>query len=250
MDRSNALPTPMVANNRLTAEEGSPLEDDHQYRSIVGALQYIVITKPDIAYSVNKVCQFMHKPLTGHLKAVKRILRYLQGTLNYGLQFTRASKFLLEGYSDASWGSDIDDRRSTSGYCIFLGGNPVSWSSKKQHVVSRSTAEAEYRSVAHVTAEMTWIQSLLTELFVPSLPKALVWCDSSGAIAVAGNPVMHSKFKHVELDIFSLREKVAAGVVQVGHVPGTHQLADILTKPLSASGFNRFRDLLRVVNMN
>ncbi|XP_040964565.1 uncharacterized mitochondrial protein AtMg00810-like [Gossypium hirsutum] len=250
MDRSNSLPTPMVTNCHLSVGEGSPVEDQHYYRSIIGALQYVVITRPDIAYLVNKVCQFMHNPLDVHFKAVKRILRYLQGTLSYGLRFTRDSKFLLEGYSDASWGFDVDDRRSTSGFCVFLGGNPVSWSSEKQSVVSRSTAEAEYRSVAHTAAEMIWIQSLLAELCVPVSSKALIWCDSSAAVAVAGNPVMHSKFKHVELDVFFVREKVAASILQVGHVPGSYQLADILTKPLSAPMFNKFRSQLRVVSIS
>ncbi|KAG8496134.1 hypothetical protein CXB51_009382 [Gossypium anomalum] len=203
--------------------------------SIVGALQYVVITRPDIAFAVNKVCQFMHNPLDVHFKAVKRVLGYLHGTLDHGLHFTKSSKLLLEGFSDVSWGSDINDRRSTSGYCVFLGGSPISWSSRKQQVVSRLTAEAEYRSLAHVTAEMVWIQSLLIELSVSLGDKALVWCDSSAAVAVAGNPVLHSKFKHVELDLFFVREKVAQGLFQVGHVPSQEQVADILTKPLAAS---------------
>ncbi|XP_016747283.1 uncharacterized mitochondrial protein AtMg00810-like [Gossypium hirsutum] len=133
---------------------GNLMEDERLFRSIVGALQYVVITRPDSAFSINKVCQYMHKPLDTHFKVVKRILRHLQGTLEYGLQFTHNSKLLLESYSDESWGSDIDDHRSTSGFCVFLGGNPISWSSKKQQVVSRSTAEAEYRSLAHVAAEI------------------------------------------------------------------------------------------------
>lgn len=230
MDKSNELPTPMVITCHLSAHEGTPVDDAHLYRSIVGALQYVVITRPDIAFSVNKV----HKPLDLHFKAVKRILRYLRGTLDYGMNFTRRSKFLLEGFSNASWGSDADDRRSTSGYCVFLGGNLFSWSSRKQQVVSRSTAEAEYRSLAHVTAEMVWIQSLLSELGASIKGKALVWCDSSAAVAVAGNPVMHSKFKHVELDLFFVRETVANRLFQVGHVPSKEQIADVLTKPLSA----------------
>ncbi|XP_052477739.1 uncharacterized mitochondrial protein AtMg00810-like [Gossypium raimondii] len=211
MDRSNGLPTPMVTNCHMSAAEGSHVEDEHYYKSIVCALQYVVITRPGIAYSANKVCQFMHKPLDLHFKAVKRILRYLQGTLSYGLKFTRASKFLLERYSDASWGSDVDDRGLISGFCVFLGGNSIYWSSKKQQVVFRSTAEAEYRSVAHIAAEMVWIRSLLTELCIPVSTKGLIWCDSSAAIAVAGNPVMHSKFKHVELDVFFVRIKWQLG---------------------------------------
>ncbi|KAG8486268.1 hypothetical protein CXB51_019636 [Gossypium anomalum] len=183
MDKSNSSPTPMVSTCQLSSHEGSPIEDEHLFRSIVGALQYVVIIRLNIAFAVNKVCQFMHKPLDSHFKAVKRILRYLQGTLSHGLQFTRSSKFLLEGYSDASWGSDSDDRRSTSGFCVFFG------------------------------AEMIWIQSLLSELSAPVKVKALVWCDSSAAVAVANNPVMHSKFKHVELDLFFVKFKSQLRVV-------------------------------------
>ncbi|KAG8472493.1 hypothetical protein CXB51_034175 [Gossypium anomalum] len=246
MDKSSSSPTPMVSTCQLSAHEGSLVDDESFFRSIVGALQYVVITRPDIAFSVNKVCQFMHRPLDTHFKAVKRILRYLQGTLDYGLHFHRTTKFVLEGYSDSSWGSDIDDRRSTSGYCIFLGGNPISWSSRKQQVVSRSTAEAEYRSLANATAEMVWLQSLLSELSIPVQKKSLIWCDSSAAVAVAGNPVMHSKFKHVELDIFFVREKVAAGALQVGHVSSADQVADVLTKTLSVLLFNKFRGQLQI----
>lgn len=249
MDKSKASPTPMMTTCRISAHEGTPMEDEHLFRSIVGALQYVVITRPDIAFSVNKVCQYMHKPLDVHFKAVKRILRYLQGTLDYGLQFTRHLKLVLEAYSDASWGSDVDDGRSTSGFCVFLGGNLVSWSSKKQQVVSRSTAEAEYRSLAHVTAEITWIRLLLTELGVTLPSKDLVWCDSSATIAVANNPVMHSKFKHVELDLFFVREKVVDGSLLVGHVSGQDQVADMLTKPLAVGLFDKFRKRLGVASI-
>lgn len=127
---------------------------------------------------------------------------------------------------------------------MFFGGNPISWSSKKEQVVSRSTVKVEYKSVAYVTAEMVWIRSLLTELCVSVPNKALIWCDSSAAVAVAGNLVMHSKFKHVELDLFFVREKVADGVFQVGHVPSLDQIMNILTKPLSVAAFTKFRDQL------
>lgn len=126
MDKSNSLPTPMVPTCQLSVHEGNPVDDAHFYWSIVGALQYVVITRPDIAFAVNKVCQFMHRPLDVHFKAVKRILRYLHGTLGHGLRFTKSSKLLLEGFFYASWGADVDDRQSTSGYCVFLGRNSVS----------------------------------------------------------------------------------------------------------------------------
>ncbi|KAG8480454.1 hypothetical protein CXB51_024676 [Gossypium anomalum] len=248
MAKSKPSPTPMVTSCKLSAHEGTPIEDERLFRSVVGALQYVVITRPDIAFSVNKACQFMHRPLDTHYKAVKRILRYLQGTLDFGLCFTRTSNLLLEGYSDASWASDVDDRRSTLGFCVFLGENLISWSSRKQSVVSRSTVEAEYRSLAQVTAEMVWVQSLLSELGIEVTHKALLWCDSSAAVAVANNPVMHSKFKHVELDLCFVRERVANGSFQVGHISGQDQAADILTKPLSIGLFDKFRRKLRVLS--
>ena len=125
------------------------------YRSIVGALQYVTITRPEISFAVNKVCQFMHNPLEVHWQAAKRILRYLAGTMHFGLHFTKSKALSITAFCDADWGFDLDDRKSTSGYCVFLGNNLVSWSSKKQHTVSRSSTEAEFRSLAEVVAEVT-----------------------------------------------------------------------------------------------
>ncbi|KAE8729042.1 hypothetical protein F3Y22_tig00004004pilonHSYRG00037 [Hibiscus syriacus] len=211
------FPTPMVSNVKLSANEGTPLEDATQYRSIVGALQYIT---------------------------VKRILRYLQGTVDFGLRFTPSSRMALTGFADANWGSNIDYRWSTSGLCIYFYGNLVSWSSRKQQVVARSIAEAEYPSVACVAAEMVWLRSLLGELHVVSHRKATLWCDNTSAVAVCANLVLHSKFKHVELDLFFVREMVAMGQLQVHEVPAVEQVADALTKPLSTPLFFKHRQRL------
>lgn len=154
----------MVSNLSLSSKQGNPISNPQEYRSIVGALQYIIVTRPDIAFSVNKVSQFMHCPLDTHFKAVKRIMRYLKGTLSYGMVLRRSALLSLVGFSDADWGSDPDDRRSITGYCIFLGANAIAWSSKKQQTVSRSSTEAEYRSLSSATTEVIWIQSLLKEL--------------------------------------------------------------------------------------
>lgn len=157
MDQANALSTPMVSNLSLSSKQGNPISNPQEYRSIVGALQYITVTRPDIAFSVNKVSQFMHCPLDTHFKAVKRILRYLKGTLSYGMVLQRSALLSLVGFSDADWGSDPDDRRSITGYCIFLGANAIAWTSKKQQTVSRSSTEEEYRSLASATTEVIWI---------------------------------------------------------------------------------------------
>ncbi|KAG8503841.1 hypothetical protein CXB51_001949 [Gossypium anomalum] len=247
MSNVKSVHTPMVSSSMLSKDEGELLADPTEYRSLAGALQYIVLTRPDIAYAVNRVCQFMHAPTTSHMVALKRILRYLRGTLSHGLVFRRSNRLSLVGYAYANWGLDFDDRRSTTGYCVYFGHTPVSRCSKKQSVVSCSTAEAEYRSLAVATSDITWLVSLLAELHVKSVDLPTVWCDNSSVVAVAANSVLHSKFKHVELDLFFVREKVASGDLVVGEVPACDQVADVLTKPLSVSLFSRFRNFLRVV---
>lgn len=160
--------------------------------------------------AVNKVCQFVSNPLEDHWKAVMRILRYLQGTLNHGLLLVPADNTTpinITRFCDVDWASDPDDRRSTSGTCIFLGPNLVSWWAKKQTLVARSSADAEYMSLAHATAEILWLQSLLQELRVPhKVPK--IMCDNLSVVALSHNYVLHSRTKHMELDIFFVKEKV------------------------------------------
>ncbi|KAL5583327.1 hypothetical protein UlMin_015769 [Ulmus minor] len=249
MDEAKPLPTPMVSNLKLTSTDGDPITNGTEYRSIVGALQYITITRPEIAYSVNRVCQFMQNPLTVHWKAVKRILRYLKGTMDEGILIRRSKTLALTGYCDADWGNDLDNRRSTTGYCIYLGNSLVSWSSKKQPVISRSSTEAEYRSLANATSEVMWIQSLLGELKVELKQAPTLWCDNTSTISLSANPVLHSRTKHVELDLYFVREKVISKQLDVQHVPSIDQVADILTKPLSLQFFNRLKGKLNVSSL-
>ncbi|XP_052479509.1 uncharacterized mitochondrial protein AtMg00810-like [Gossypium raimondii] len=164
----------MATSTSLLQHVGSAIDNESDYRSIVGALQYVVTTRPDITFAVNKVCQFMHKPLDQHFKAVKRILRYLQNAMEYGLQFTTVVNLDLVGFFDANWETNVDDRRPTTGFCVFLSGNPVAWGSKKQQVVSRSTADVEYRGFAHTVTNVIWLESLLSELHVVPSKKATV----------------------------------------------------------------------------
>jgi histone deacetylase 1/2 len=185
------------------------MSDPTLYISIVGAFQYATMTRPDIAFSVNKVCQFMSQPLESHWKAVKRILCYLKGTLDHGLLLSPAASgppFSLRAYSDADWATDQDDRRSTSGSCIYFGPDLVSWGSKKQPHVARSSTEAEYQSMANTTADLVWIQSLLHELQIPLLPPTLL-CDNLSVVSLAHNPVLHSKQSTLNLtSIFTTRK--------------------------------------------
>ena len=240
-----SLPTPMTANLKLSSSDGAPFSDPSLYRSVVGSLQYVTITRPELAYPVNKVCQFMQSPLDSHWKAVKRILRYLSGTRFFGLHLKQPTSLALTGYSDSDWGSDPDDRKSTAGYCVYLGQNLISWSSKKQHSVSRSSTEAEYRGLASLVAELLWIRSILSEIQV-AVPTPLVYCDNVGAVLLAANPVLHSRSKHFELDLHFIRDHVAKGRIKISHIPANFQIAGILTKAISSSKFLPFRAKLNI----
>lgn len=147
---------------------GTILSEPTAYSSIIGALQYLTWTRPDLAFAVNQVCQHMHSPRTIHLQAVKRILRYLKGSVDSGFWFIKGLQ-ILTTWSDADWASCPVDRRSTSGYCVFLGPNLISWSAKKQCTVAQSSTEAEYRSLAHITTELTWGCKILHDISFPLL---------------------------------------------------------------------------------
>lgn len=188
----------------------------------------------------------MHDPKSEHMTALKRILRYLRGSLDFGLHLYKSKFSVLTGYTDADWGGCPDTLGSTFGYCVFLGDNLIAWSSKRQPTLSRSSAEAEYRGVANVVVESCWLRNLLLELHVPFKKAALVYYDNVSAIYLSGNPVQHQCTKHIEMDILFVREKVERGQVRVLHVPSRYQIADIFTKGLPRILFDDFRNSLSV----
>ncbi|CAA7032145.1 unnamed protein product [Microthlaspi erraticum] len=197
----------------------------------------LAFTRPDVSYAVNRLSQFMHAPTSEHWNAVKRVLRYLAGTSSHGLFYSKNNPCSLHAYSDADWGGDRDDYISTNAYIVYLGKHPISWSSKKQKGVARSSTEAEYRSVAKTSAELCWISSLLSELGVRVPAPPVIYCDNVGATYLCANPVFHSRMKHLALDYHFIRNQVASGTLRVVHVSSKDQLADALTKPLTRAPF-------------
>nr|GEX90566.1 ribonuclease H-like domain-containing protein [Tanacetum cinerariifolium] len=196
----NPCRTPVDTDSKLMVD-GDLVSDPTLYHSLAGALQYLTFTRPDISYAVQHVCLFMHDPQEPHFAALKRVLRYVRGTLAYGLQLYSSSTSSLVAYSYADWAGCSTTRRYTSGYCVFLGNNLLSWSSKRQATISRSSAEAEYMGVANAVAETCWI-----------LPY------------ISSNPVQHQRTKHIEIDIHFVRDLVATGHVRVLHVPSRYSM--------------------------
>ncbi|XP_019184565.1 PREDICTED: uncharacterized protein LOC109179510 [Ipomoea nil] len=178
-----------------------------QYRHVVGALQYLTITRPDLSYAVNRLCQFMHTPTADHWGLVKRVLQYIKGTLDYVLQLTVSETSALHAYSDSDWASCPLDRKSIGGYVVFLGSNLISWLSRKQRTVARSSTEAEYKALADVAAEVASIVSLLRELGLHTGVPPTLWCDNLGATYTCANPVFHARTKHAEIDFHFVRDK-------------------------------------------
>ncbi|XP_062104178.1 uncharacterized mitochondrial protein AtMg00810-like [Humulus lupulus] len=163
----------MATGKPISSMDGERLTNPIVFRSLLGALQYLCHTRPDIAYAVNKLSQFIQEPTTKHWRGAKRVLRYLKGTITHGIHIGLNDRLSIVGDSDADWACCPDDRKSVAGYCVFLGDALVSWSSKKQAVVSRSNTESEYRALAQVAAEISWIESLLKELKFPLSSKSM-----------------------------------------------------------------------------
>jgi len=182
----------------------------------------------------------MHEFNTEHMTALKHIFSYVQGTIHLGLHLSPSPITKLISYTSADWGECPDTRPSTSGYCVFLGDNLISWSSKRQPTISRSSAEAEYRGVANVVSESCWIHNLLLELHFPIPHATMVYCDNVSAIYLSGNHVQHQRTKHIEMNIHFVLEKVARGQARVLHVPSKHQIAEIFTKGFPCILFDDF----------
>jgi len=174
---------------KLSADMGDLVTDPTAYRSLAGAVQYLTFTRPDLTYTVQQVCLHMHDPWESHLAALKRLLHYVRGTVDFSLVLRRSPSAKLVVYTDADWAGCPDTHRSTFGYAVFLGGNLVSWSFKRQPVVSRSSVEAEYRAVANGVAEASWLRQLLAELYSTLTKSTLVYCDNVSAVYLSTNPV-------------------------------------------------------------
>ena len=182
---------PVDTKSKASSTDGKLIDDVTSYWSVAGALQYLTITRPDIAYAVQQVCLHMHAPRDVHQTMLKRVLRYVKGTTTLGIQLRSAPTAMITAYSDADWAGCPDTRRSTSGFCVFLDNSLISWSSKRQTTVSRSSAEAEYRAIANAVSECSWLRHLLAELLVKVPSATVAFCDNISSVYMSRNPVHH-----------------------------------------------------------
>ncbi|KAM2672014.1 hypothetical protein EV1_007763 [Malus domestica] len=230
--------TQIELNHKLGEYPDQIPTNKERYQRIVGKLIYLAHTRPDIVYAVSMVSQFMHAPSETHMDAVNRILRYLKSAPGKGLMFSKHDHLDVKGYTDADWAGDVTNRLSTSGYFVIVRGNLVSWCSKKQKVVARSSAEAEYRSMAHGVCELLWVKNLLRDLGFRPKHVMRLHCDNKAAIDIAHNPVQHDRTKHVEVDRHFIKEKIKARLIEVPFVKSEDQLANMLTKAVTSSVFH------------
>lgn len=241
---------PLVVGEKLRKEDGSEAADEGLYRRIVGSLLYLTATRPDLMYSASLLSRFMTNPTRKHMGVARRVLRYVQGTLTYGIEYKREKTATLIGYCDADWAGSEDDSRSTSGYIFSFGSGIFSWASVKQTSVALSTAEAEYVSASEATAQVIWLRCVLEDLGESQTEATLLKCDNMSAISMSRNPVFHQKTRHINRKFHFIREALQEGVIDVQYCRSEEQLADILTKALPKEKFNQLRLKLGVKSVS
>lgn len=243
-------PVPTELNHKLALVKGGPLLDPSKYRRLIGRLIYLTFTRPELSYIVHILSQFMQKPQEDHWITALRVVRYLKGCPDQGIMLTSNSNLSLTAYSDSDWPACPITRRSLSAYVVLLGDSIVSWKTKKQHTVSRSSAEAEYRSMADTTCELKWLKRLLLQLGFTHHHPMRLFCDSQAALHIAKNPVFHERTKHVENDCHPVRDAVQAKLLTTEHITTKNQPADLLTKALPAPAFQFLLSKLGIRDMS
>ena len=215
MSSCNAVNNPMVPGTKLSSQEKGEEIDSTEYKQLIGSLMYITTTRPDIMYAVSFLSRFMAAPKEGHLLAAKRILRYLRGTMKFGIFYKRSSDSTLKGYTDSDFAGDLDGGKSTSGYVFMIGDGAVAWSSKKQPIVTLSTTEAEYVAATTCACQSIWMKEVINSIEEDHCKCVTVFCNNSSSIKLSKNPVFHGRTKHINVRFHFIRDLIKKGEVEL-----------------------------------
>jgi transposase InsO family protein len=250
MEKSNSVCSPIVAGTKLSKYDKGDEVDPTQFKQMVGSLMYLTATRPDLMFAVNLIARFMEHPVENHLMDAKRILRYIRGTQELGILYKKGSQAELIAYSDSDYGGDVDDRKSTPGYVFMMGSGAVSWSSRKQPIVTLSTTEAEFIAAAHCVCQGIWLKRILECIGLEQRKCLTVLCDNSSTIKLSKNPVLHGRSKHIDIRFHFLRNLSCDGVIELIHCASQEQLVDIMTKALKLDVFVKLRERLGVCSVS
>ncbi|KAL2232732.1 UNVERIFIED_CONTAM: Retrovirus-related Pol polyprotein from transposon RE2 [Sesamum indicum] len=245
---AKSVTTPFPAGLKLCSDTGARLQAPDSYRRLVGRLLYLSFTRPDISHSVQQLSQYLNHPCDIHWNAALHVVKYLKGCPSLGLFLPAINSLDVQGYCVVDWASCSDSRRSLTGFCIFLGPALVSWKTKKQSTVSRSSAEAEYRSLAATVCELRWISYLLADFGISVTLPISLFCDNKAALHILANPVFHERTKHIEIDCHLVRDAYKDGFIAPVLIRSFAQLADTFTKALPLKLFGSFLSMLGLVS--
>lgn len=246
MEDCKAIYSPLVPDSKLHSDEGGVEVNETYFKRLVGSLMYLTSTRPDFMFIVSYISRYMAKPTELHLQAAKKALTYIKGTMNYGICYKRGEDEKLVAFTDGDYAGDVEDRKSTSGYVFLLNSGAVSWSSKKQPLVTLSTTEAEFVATGACACQAVWVRRILEKLGYEHEGSTTIMCDSSSAIKLPKNPVMHGRSKHIDVRFHFPRDLVRDGIINLDYCGTKVQVADIMTKPLKLEDFLKFRKMLGV----
>ena len=245
----NPLSVPLQEALKLRLWVEADMVDAGHYRKLVGKLIYLTNTRPDIKFAVGALSRYMASPREPHLQAAKQVLRYIRGTLDFGILYIKGESSVIFGFTDSDWGTDPDDSKSISAYIFQSAGGPVTWCSRKQDMVATSSTDAETRAVAEGIREAIWIRTLIQRIEGREIELLAIYCDNQGTLKSSRNPIASKNSKHYEIPKHYIRENVLTGVVELFYVITHDQIADILTKALGRSKFHHFRKLMGVMSL-
>ncbi|CAH9115744.1 unnamed protein product [Cuscuta europaea] len=250
MENCEIAKTLMNTNEKLQRCDGTEKANERLFRSLVGGLNYLTHTKPDIAHSVSVVSRYLHCPTKQNFSAAKRILRYVAGTLGFGIWYESVKHFKLRGYTDSGWAGCIDDRKSTSGSVFDLGSGAITWISKKQDTIALSTSEAEYIAAGAAAKQALWLRKLLKDLCCEQQGTPEIWCDNMSTIAMTKNPAFHARTKHIDVQYHFIRKMVAEEKIALQFCGTEFQNADLFTNGLTQAKHKFFMERIGMTSLD